>query len=362
MRRHTGPVAGRTLLLTLMATAGLLASCSSGGETATDHTTATATGRATTSTPRTTTTAEVTTTVAPPPDIRSLDLRSGTYRVPCPLGGPETEIHPAQATSPTPEGNVVIESFDPVFGDVTGDGIDDAVIAVNCAAQGGNAVVSSVILVISETGGLRQVGPPIDGYAPKLVGSTLGVARAVYAADDPMCCPSSVRYVPLRFSVDHLAETTSRAPMAGSTATTTGVGGLQVGQPYSEVAARVRRAIVVSGVPDASSGCATVTVEGVDGLSGLGDLDRLHSVEIDDPAIRTRSDLGIGSTAQQVRAAFPGRVSATAHQYLEKGQYLTYRPSDAPDHVAVFDTDAAGKVVHYRVGEPDWASAVEGCL
>lgn len=305
----------------------------------------------------------VTTTTQPsPPDIHSLDLRSGTYRVPCPIGGAETEVRPSQATSPTPDGNAVVAGFTPIFGDLTGDGRDDAVIEVDCTAEGGNGVVSSVVLVVSERNGLRQLGAPVDGAGPVLVGRTVAVQRPEYSGDDPTCCPSSLRYVPLSYQVDHLAEGASgpAAPLGGQ-ATTTGLGELQVGRTYGELAAAGGRPVAVSGAPDANADCASVSVEGgPEGIFGLGDQERLRSLEFDDPAIRTRSGLGIGSTEQQVLDAFPGQVERTPHTYIEGGSYLLYTPTGSTDHVVVFDTDGA-VVTHFRVGELSWAAAIEGC-
>jgi hypothetical protein len=290
------------------------------------------------------------------PAIRSLDLRKGTYRVPCPLGGGPMEVHPSQPTSPTPAGSVVIDGFRPVFGDVTGNGHDDAVIAVNCAAQGGNTVTSSIVLVVSEPGGLRQMGPAIDGYEPVIAGSRVGVARAVYAPADPRCCPSSVRYMPLTFGSGRLTDSpATRAPSLGTAATTTGIGALQVGRRYVALAAGTGRSILVSGAPAASNGCASVTVEGgPSAITGLGDLDRLRTITITDPAVRFRPGVGVGATEAQVERAFPGQVQPNPAQYVAGGGSSVYAPTAAPGHVAVFDTEG-DKIARYRVGDANWA-------
>lgn len=83
-------------------------------------------------------------------------------------------MRPSQGPSPTPDGPVQADPFEPIFGDLTGDGREDALISVGCVfAQGGNAFVGSVVLVTSDRDGPRQIGPPVEGYDPLLVGSSV---------------------------------------------------------------------------------------------------------------------------------------------------------------------------------------------
>lgn len=311
-----------------------------------------------------TTTVAPTTTEPPPPDIRSIDLRNGTYRVHCPTSDGEVELKPSQGPTQTPDGAVQVENFDPFFGDMTGDGREDAVVSIGCVfADGGNAYVSSVVLVTAERDGPRQVGPPVEGFEPVLVGSTVVVSRAVYADEDARCCPSTIRYLPLTFQEDHLAEGGGGRPVTdGDPATTAGIGGFEVGRTYAEIAGATGQPVeVVDGVQSGGE-CLYVSIErGPVDVSGLGDPDRLRSVEVGNPAVRTKSGLGIGSTEAEVYEAFPGLVTGRPHVYIEGGSYLDFTPEDTPERIAVFDTDGA-TVSYFRVGEPGWATAVEGCL
>lgn len=318
----------------------------------------------TAATSTTTTTKPTATTLPPPPDIARADLRAETYRVLCPAGSGPVEVNANGTPTPTPDGAVTVDIFEPTFADVTGDGRDDAVIWITCVfANGGNAFGASVVLVTNERDGLRQLGPPVDGYAPTVVGSTVAVARSVYSPEDPRCCPSTTRYVPLTFQSDHLAEGGGGArPLSESDiATTDGLGEFGVGRTYGEIAAALGQPVVVESILDVDSECRGVTIDGAPSdISGLGDPERLRSVQISNPAVRTKSGLGLGSTETQVYAELPGTV-ATPHDYVEGGHYLTFTAEEAPGRLAVFDTDGA-KVTGYRVGEPGWANAVEGCL
>ncbi|MCU1497559.1 MAG: hypothetical protein JWM47_1512 [Acidimicrobiales bacterium] len=311
----------------------------------------------------TSTTAAPTTTVALP-DLRKVDLRAGSYRVFCPTGTGEVEVRPSGSPTETPDGRVTVDVFQPVFGDVTGDGREDVVIQITCVfADGGNASVSSVVLVTADASGPHQVGPPVDGYAPEIMGPTVVVGRSVYGDDDARCCPSTTRYVPLRFQVDHLAEGGGGRPVStADQATTSGLGAMATGRTYADVAAAAGQAVVVETSQETGTGCAYVTLEGgPTDVAGLGDEERLRSVQVGNTAVRTKSGLGLGSTEAEVYAAFPGRVTSRPHDYVPDGHYLDFTPADSPDNVVVFDTDGT-TVTHYRVGEVDWAQAVEGCL
>jgi hypothetical protein len=92
----------------------------------------------------------------------------------------------------------------------------------------------------------------------------------------------------------------------------------------------------------------------------LGGDGEVHSVEIDNPAVRTQSGLGIGTPSAEVGPSFPGRVTAEPHPYDETGQYLVFTPVDEPDRLVVFETNGA-TVTRYRVGEIAWALLIEGC-
>lgn len=346
-RRRCEHAPSRPLMIVLMAALIVFApACGSGDQAGNGPTTST------------TIAATSTTTTAPPgPAIRSVDLRSGAYRVPCTPGGDAVEARPSQPPDPTAADRVTVSGFEVTYGDVTGDGHDDAIIAINCALGETSAVVSSIVLVVSGPDGIHQIGSAVEGYHPVAMGSTVSVARAVYAEGDPQCCPSSIRYVPLSFRAGQLAEVAAgRASPLGTVATTTGVGRLQVGRTYAALAARIGRPILVSGTPGASSGgCASVTIEGGStGISGLGDIDRLHTVAITDRSIRIRPDVGVGSTEAQVTRAFPDQVRANPDQLVPGGRSIAYTPVASPEHVAVFDT-AGDKIVGYRVGDAAWA-------
>jgi hypothetical protein len=77
------------------------------------------------------------------------------------------------------------------YGDVTGDGTEEAVAFLSCAlASGGNVTVPNVVVVEATSDGPRQLGPALEGSSPRLDGATVVVQRYEYLPDDPRCCPS----------------------------------------------------------------------------------------------------------------------------------------------------------------------------
>jgi hypothetical protein len=70
----------------------------------------------------------------------------------------------------------------------------------------------------------------------------------------------------------------------------------------------------------------------------------------------------VGMTADEIRAAYPGRVSESPHKYVEGGSVLRIAaPGGDGEGVLVFATDADGKVSEWRAGIAPQVDYVEGC-
>ncbi|MEO6264488.1 MAG: lectin [Luteimonas sp.] len=66
-------------------------------------------------------------------------------------------------------------------------------------------------------------------------------------------------------------------------------------------------------------------------------------------------------SADEVRKLYPGRIVEQPHKYVEGGKVLRIKADDGSGGVLMFETDAAGKVTEWRVGQPPQVDYVEGC-
>lgn len=75
--------------------------------------------------------------------------------------------------------------------------------------------------------------------------------------------------------------------------------------------------------------------------------------------IATVSGIKIGSTEEEVNAAYPDAIEETGHPYVETGHYLVYESSD-PALGLIFETDSQ-RVTSFRSGLAGAVQAIEGC-
>lgn len=69
----------------------------------------------------------------------------------------------------------------------------------------------------------------------------------------------------------------------------------------------------------------------------------------------------VGSLASEVLATFGSRVEEQPHKYLPGGRYLVVTPEYGEAARLVFEVDAEGRVVQWRIGLPPQVFYVEGC-
>ena len=69
----------------------------------------------------------------------------------------------------------------------------------------------------------------------------------------------------------------------------------------------------------------------------------------------------VGMDIAELRKLYAGHVTETPHKYIKGGMYLRVQSSDEGGGVVVFETDAAGKVTTWRVGQVPQIDYVERC-
>ncbi len=110
-------------------------------------------------------------------------------------------------------------------------------------------------------------------------------------------------------------------------------------------------------------GCGYVIPQNHPGIGLMITDGEVVRIDVSDSSVRTLSGIGVGSTADDVYAAYGDQIVASPHPYLgDEGQYLTFVPRDEADaqYRLIFET-GDDVVIAFRTGvmpEVDW---IEGC-
>jgi hypothetical protein len=104
-----------------------------------------------------------------------------------------------------------------IFVDLTGNGVEEAVVPVSSGGEGGDI---AVFVFGYETRGLQEllrVIPENRSLSASIVDGALTVTQPVFAAGDPLCCPSQVRKTTYGWDGNHLvAADETVEPTAGN--------------------------------------------------------------------------------------------------------------------------------------------------
>jgi hypothetical protein len=83
--------------------------------------------------------------------------------------------------------------------------------------------------------------------------------------------------------------------------------------------------------------------------------------DVDVPLHVAPGGIAVGDDVGAVRSAFPGRVEDQPHKYVEGARNLIVSGPEGAQAKLVFETDAAGRIVSWRIGVPPQIYYVEGC-
>jgi hypothetical protein len=104
-----------------------------------------------------------------------------------------------------------------IFADLTGDGVDEAVVPISSGGTGGDIAYA----VFGDRGGdleeLLQVKPEAGRVTAAVEDGVLVDTQPIYAPEDPLCCPSQLRRTYYRWDGKELVvdrEETESAPSA----------------------------------------------------------------------------------------------------------------------------------------------------
>lgn len=300
-------------------------------------------------------------TTAPPFDLRRADLGAHAYRVLCPGG--ELDLVPRTPSPGVDDRPVVLDPFEPQFLDLTGDGRPEAVVEVGCrVADEWSTGVRSVIVLGAEAGAVVQLGQPLEGADPTVVGAALAVGRPASVATAASGSATSVVYEPYSFDGSAWVPISAGTPVLPSDPVTVdGIGSVLVGAPFGEIAISTGRPVEAADGGATGGACVEVVLpDAPEGVAGLGGDGAVRAVHVDNPAVRTAEGLGVGSTEVEVQFAFPGQVSVLPDEAHPGGHHLIVDFPDLDGRVLRFDTDGT-TVTGYAAGETGWADVAEGC-
>ena len=255
---------------------------------------------------------------------------------------------------------------DAQLGDLDGDGKPEGIALLRCT-YGGNADYVGVHVYRRGPTYVDRADLEGDRVVQRSRGISYGDVRVVngllevtgYDGDgrgDGTAGPSVVLSKRFALIGDRLVVQRARPPGLSDPITPDGWGSVIVDVTYEVAARNTGWAVDVDAEPD--SGCAYVQLEGAPGgVDGMGDDERLYSLDTAEPGVRTSRGVGVGSTEAQVLAAYGPAARRVPNEYVQTDDVVVGRA-----RVLRFQfSDDTGRVVSLHAGEEGWAMLIEGC-
>jgi hypothetical protein len=164
------------------------------------------------------------------------------------------------------------------------------------------------------------------------------------------------------------ATTTTTAPerlSAASRLSLQGIGPVQVGMTLDEASTAAGTPIRTRPGDPFEPGCEYAYAAAVPEMAFMVINGRIARVDVGQrrgDRVTTVSGIGSGSTEDEVKRVYPGRIQVQRHPYVPTGHYLVYVPADSTlAHLSmIFETD--GRVVTtFRSGLKGAVAQIEGC-
>lgn len=181
------------------------------------------------------------------------------------------------------------------------------------------------------------------------------------AAPDESSASTTVTGVPAAAATPATSSTAATTATAGALAHADGYGHMRFGM--DESAFRHAWQGDLTGAVDAAGGCSYLRPTWVKQPRAFGFMfERGRFVRYDVGTAREVAPGGgrVGMNVAQIRARYGDAVQVMPHKYTAGASYLRIVPPQGQG-VLVFETDAEGKVVRWRVGLAPQIDYVEGC-
>lgn len=88
---------------------------------------------------------------------------------------------------------------------------------------------------------------------------------------------------------------------------------------------------------------------------------RFVRIDVDDPALVAPGGGRIGMGTHEIATRYVQRAEVQPHKYVDGAQYLRVPDAGGSGQVLLFETDADGRVIRWRIGMPPQIDYVEGC-
>jgi hypothetical protein len=153
---------------------------------------------------------------------------------------------------------------------------------------------------------------------------------------------------------------TSSVPVGPGAARYDGYGATRFG--VDEAAFRHAWQSELTGTPTADGSCHYLSPKWAKSPADIGFMfERGRFVRYDVGTAKETAPGGgkVGMTVEQIRALYGSGLEQSPHKYVEGAYYL--RMARNRSEVLLFETDAAGKIIRWRVGVPPQIDYVEGC-
>lgn len=231
--------------------------------------------------------------------------------------------------------------------------------------RGPNRIWLGVVVVVLVVGGLGLAALIDRDDRPA---SDIATVPSVPASTEPV--PSTTTAPAASPSTTRQAQPSTTTPPARERLTgesrlsLDGVGPVDIGMTLEEASAAAGTPIRTRPSDPFGPECQYAYAAAVPGVAFMVINGRIARVDAGEPQgnLRTVSGIGRGSTEDEVKRTYPGRIRVEGHPYVPTGRYLVYVPADAGlSHLSmIFETD--GRVVtRFRAGLKNAVAQIEGC-
>lgn len=295
--------------------------------------------------------------------VRDIDFATFTYAPDsCGDPAPRTGYEVVDGTSVGDDMNVSVDVDAIAYGDVTADGVTDAVVLITCNAGGNAGNTVPLVYTVDDEGEPERLGilTGDDRDDVAVVGVSISEGQiltdeVVFGPDDPRCCPSGTgttiwEWVDRSFVIVSSTEATQDVPPPPErpavdpfSIRVDGVGPFFLGMTADEL--RANGVDVITTEPM----CGTSIYEAAGAPDGLflvlDDAGSLRAISVSSPAYLTDANANVDSFDFDLQSVYPDLEYFSFGPDLD-GQYAVFSPDRA---TGIYFNVSGGEVMNITV-------------